>query len=148
MRKSTLNFYIFIKYVEMLFLFLFTTLIISSGAWIISKLANDSDTFEKEGTLFSTKRMLLTFTSLSLIIAIWNLFFNTLFTNLRLLAKMRCVTLGLCVFDCMNYICCYKCCKFGCQDRCSSGGCPKLQTAFKWLLSAIIVGTNIYYIRE
>ena len=37
MRKSTLNFYYFIKWLEMAVLTIFTTLIVSSGVYVIRK---------------------------------------------------------------------------------------------------------------
>lgn len=42
--------------------------------------------------------------------------------NLRFAVKMKCVTCGLVVFNCLNYICLYKLCLKPCRDRCCGGG--------------------------
>ena len=71
-----------------------------------------------------------------------NLFYNTLLINLRLLAKMRCVTFGLCIFDCANILCCFRCCKKPCQDRC----CVSPWPIFKWFISCGVLGYTIMLI--
>ena len=43
MRRSTLNFYIFIKIIEMILMVLFSTLIISSGVWLIEQVSREHE---------------------------------------------------------------------------------------------------------
>ena len=71
------------------------------------------------------------------------MFYNTLLTNLRLLAKMQSVTWGLCVFDCVNKIICYKCCRKPCQDRCLTPW-----TLLKWVIKGIWLGITISAVRN
>ena len=74
-----------------------------------------------------------------MLIAVMNLFYNTLLTNLRLFAKIEfCTTWGLCCFDCLNILCCFKCCRKACQDRCLTPF-----TVLKWVLSAAWIGYTI-----
>ena len=86
---------------------------------------------------------LVIFVPLTLLVALINLFYNTLLTNLRLLAKIHSTTWGLCIFDLFNKICCYKCCRKPCQDRCCT---PWL--FFKWFLTVVWVLLTIKVVRD
>ena len=81
--------------------------------------------------------------AVTLVLVAYNLFYNTLLINLRFTAKMRCVTWGLCIFDCFNGIICYACLRKPCQDRICTPW-----TAGKWLVSAGIMGWTITMIRD
>ena len=70
------------------------------------------------------------------------MFYNTILTNLRLIAKIKCVTLGLCLFDCTNFLICFCCIRKLCQDRMNSWF-----TLIKWVLKIGIIGYTIYLIQ-
>lgn len=63
--------------------------------------------------------------------------------NLRFLAKMRCVTFGICLFDVFNFIFCYCFLVKPCRDRCFSPW-----TLVKWVIKAGIIGYTIFLIGD
>ena len=79
----------------------------------------------------------------SLVLIIFQLCYNTLLTNLRLFAKMKCVTFGLCLFDCTNWMICFCCVRRLCQDRLNSWF-----TLVKWIFYIAIIGFTIHQIQE
>ena len=134
MRQKTLRFYYLIKWLEMVILAMLTALIIHSGVKLIREHIRQAE---------QLNYYLLIFVPLTLLVALINLFYNTLLTNLRLLTKIHSTTWGLCVFDLFNKICCYKCCRKPCQDRCCS---PWL--IFKWFLTVVWVLLTIKVVRD
>ena len=99
MKDSTLCLLYLVKYLELAFLFAWTGLIAASGVYYIG-LITDRDS----GSGDSLNIMA---TMACIILAVFNLFYNNLFINLRFKSKMKSVTLGLCCFDAINYCICY-----------------------------------------
>lgn len=78
-----------------------------------------------------------------MVLILWNLFYNNLLINLRFLAKMRCVTFGMFLFDALNFLFCYCFLVKPCRDRCFTPW-----TIIKWLIKGGIIGTAIYYVQQ
>ena len=78
----------------------------------------------------------------SCVLIVYNLLYNNLLINLRFLAKMRCVTCGICFYDVLNFVWCNCCLNKLCRDRCFSIG-----TTIKWVLKGGIMGYTIYMVR-
>jgi len=76
-------------------------------------------------------------------ICVLHLFYNNLLINLRFYSKMKCVTCGLCLFDCINWAFCYCILLKPCRDRCFT-----IWTAVKWVFLAAIMGTTIYLVQD
>ena len=100
MRQATLGLFYVVKYLELTFLITWTGLLFSSAFYFI-------DVITEQGDIDSDDRMCIIFTGICLVLVLWNLFYNNLLINLRFLAKMRCVTFGMCLFDLFNYLFCY-----------------------------------------
>ena len=79
-----------------------------------------------------------------MILVLYNLFYNNLLINLRFLCKMKCYTVGLCIFDCLNIMFCYRIFFKPCRDQC----CFKPLTIGKWIIKGGLIGYTIYMIRE
>ena len=120
---------------------MFTTLIMGSGVYLLRQEFDQHDfmTDDKQDKQIP----IVVGVSLTLLLVVMNLFYNTLLINLRLLAKMKCVTFGLCIFDCANILCCFKCCVKPCQDRLFT-----LFTLFKWVVKAAIIGYTIHAVAQ
>jgi hypothetical protein len=67
--------------------------------------------------LAESDRTLISMVCISLGIVVLNLFYNTLLINCRFSVKMKCVTLGLCLFDCVNGLFCYCLLKKVCKNN-------------------------------
>ena len=63
--------------------------------------------------------------------------------NLRFYSKMKCVTCGICLFDCLNYLFCYCFLRKPCLDRWNNPW-----TAGKWIFKAAFIGYTISLIRN
>ena len=61
--------------------------------------------------------------------------------NIRFYGKMKCVTFGLCLFDCLNYTFCYCILRRVCIDRWNNPF-----SAAKWLIKAGLMGYTIWLI--
>lgn len=125
-----------VKYLELTFLIIWTGLIFNGAFFFIDQLTEQTQ-------IESNDRMAIIFVGISLVLILWNLFYNNLLINLRFLAKMRCVTLGLCLFDAFNFLFCYCFLVKPCRDRCFTPW-----TLVKWLIKGGIIGTAIYYVRQ
>jgi len=86
---------------------------------------------------------LLVFAPICIALTIFNLFYNNLMINLRFMAKMRCVTFGLCLFDCINYAFCYCFLQKPCRDKCFTPW-----TVGKWAIKAAIMGYTVFLVKE
>ena len=73
-----------------------------------------------------------------MVLTLFNVLYNKLFTNLRFLAKINCVTFGMCTFDCFNVLICFCLLKKPCRDRCFTPW-----TLGKWAIKAILFGITI-----
>ena len=135
MKEWTLGLLYVTKYIELLFLIILTGLVVSSGISYIVLIT--------ERPIDSKDEMNIAMTAVCLALAAFNLFYNNLLINLRFLAKMKCVTFGLCCFDAVNYLFCYCCLVKSCKDRCFTPW-----SIIKWLVKAGIMGFTIYLVRE
>lgn len=74
-------------------------------------------------------------------LAVMNIVYNNLFTNLRFRCKICCKTAGLCVYDAVNFLFGFCCMKKLCQDRCCTVG-----TIIKWILKFAVFGYSTYLV--
>jgi len=130
----TLGLFYFVKWLELAFLFVWTGLLFSSAFYFI-------DLITEQNEIESSDLQCIIFTAISMVLVLWNLFYNNLMINLRFVAKMRCVTFGMCIFDAFNYLMCYCILRKPCRDRCFSPW-----TLGKWLIKGGIIGYTIYLI--
>ena len=135
MREATLGLYYFVKYLELIFLCVWSVMLFVSGISLVNKVSE-----EVEG---DNDTLIYIFTGITLVLVLFNLFYNNLLINLRFLAKMRCVTFGLCLFDAINYAFCYCFLAKPCKDRCFS-----LWTLGKWAIKGGIIGYTIYLVQQ
>lgn len=77
------------------------------------------------------------------VLAFFHLFYNNLLINLRFLCKMRCVTLGLCMYDCVNIAFCHCILLKPCRDRCFT-----IWTMIKWAIYGVIMGVTIHLVKN
>ena len=96
MRESTLWLLILIKWCEMIFLWVLVGCLIPSCIALIQNLEGDA--------IYISVLAII-----SCLFALVHAVYNTLFTNLRFCFKLRCVTLGKCVYDFFNYLICFCC---------------------------------------
>ena len=136
MRQATLGLFYIVKYLELIFLFFWTGWLISSGVYFIDLITEQVDIEGKD-------QQCIIFTAISLVLVLWNLFYNNLLINLRFLTKMRCVTFGLCVFDAFNYLFCYCFLAKPCRDKCFTPW-----TLIKWLIKGGIMGYTVYLVMD
>ena len=131
MREATLGLFYFVKYLELTFLFVWTGLTFSSAMWFL-------DTIRAQEELIENDQLLIVFCIITIVLIMFNLFYNNLLINLRFYAKMQCVTCGLCLFDVINWLFCYCILAKPCRDRCVTPW-----TVGKWVLKAALLGTTI-----
>ena len=136
MRQATLGLFYVVKYLELCFLCVWTGLLFSSAFYFIDLITEQSDINDKD-------LQCIIFIGISLVLVLWNLFYNNLLINLRFLAKMRCVTFGMCVFDAFNYLFCYCFLQKPCRDKCFTPW-----SIIKWLIKGGIIGYTIYLITD
>ena len=136
MRSGTLGLFYFCKFVELIFLTIWTVLTIGSGTWLIQRIANSVD-------ISGAETQCLVLVPICLVLTVFNLFYNNLLINLRFKCKMNCVTIGICVFDIVNYIGCYCCLLKPCRDKCFTPW-----TLGKWFIKAGIFGYTIYIVKQ
>ena len=134
MRQATLGLFYFVKFLELAFIFTWTVLMISAGAWFIDKIA--------EQDLINDKDIqCIVFVSVTLFLTIWNLFYNNLLINLRFHCKVKCLTCGYVIFDFFNFLFCYCFLKKPCRDKCFTPF-----TIVKWIFKAGIIGYTIHLV--
>ena len=136
MRQATLGLFYVVKYLELIFLIAWTGLIFRSAFYFI-------DLISEQEVIKGDDRLCIIFTGICLVLILWNLFYNNLLINLRFLAKMRCVTFGLCIFDAFNYLFCYCFLVKPCRDKWFT-----YWSLIKWLIKGGILGTTIYLVQE
>ena len=82
-------------------------------------------------------------TGVTLMIVLFHLFYNNLLINLRLFCKIKCVTIGLCLFDAFNYCFCYCFLVKPCRDKWYSHW-----TLGKWIIKVGVIGFTIYLVQK
>ena len=102
MKAATLLLYYLVKFAELTFLFSWTILILVSGIWFLNRIT-DQEEMDEDGK----DSQCLVLVPICIVLVIFNLLYNNLLINLRFLAKMRSMTFGLCIFDCVNWTTCY-----------------------------------------
>lgn len=136
MKSGTLGLFYFCKFVELIFLTIWTVLMIGSGTWLVQRIANSVD-------ITSSEQKLLVLVPICLLTALFNLFYNNLLINLRFKCKMNCVTVGMCIFDVVNFIWCYCILRKPCRDRCFTPW-----TLGKWFIKVGLFGYTIYLVKQ
>ena len=127
------------RFLELLLVTMLTSLILSSGLWLIDKIRSQNIISDEEVYVMAL-------VVITMIMVIYNLFYNILLSNLRFAVKMRCVTFGLCIFDCTNHICCWKCCKTLCENKFTNKNI--CFTILKWGVTAIFCSITIIFIKN
>ena len=135
MREATLGLFYFVKYLELIFLVIWSSLLISSGVYFVDKVSE-----EKVG---DSDTMIYVMTAVTCVLVLFNLLYNNLLINIRFFAKMRCVTFGLCCFDAVNFCLCYCFLVKPCRDKCFSPW-----TVCKWLIKGAVIGYTIYLVQQ
>ena len=136
MRQATLGLFYFVKFTELAFIFTWTVLMISAGVWFIDKIAEQTTQNDKD-------IQCIVLVSVALFLAIWNLFYNNLFINLRFHCKVKCLTCGYVIFDFFNYLFCYCFLRKACRDRCFTP-----LTIVKWVIKIGVIGYTIHMVKE
>ena len=129
MREGTLALFYFCKYLELGALSIWTVLMIGQISLILQPIKMDTNT-EMQMTI------LLPIVG---VLSLFNLLFNNLLINLRFYCKMKCVTVGMCIFDCINIVQCHCCLDKPCRDRCFTPW-----TIVKWVLKSAIIGYTVF----
>lgn len=109
-RQATLVLYSCFKFIELILQIALTGLMCGSGFWLTDKIREQTIVLDEDRTLMAM-------VGISLVLTIYQLFYNTLLINLRFNVKMKCVTAGLCMFDCVNFLFCYCCLKKICKNN-------------------------------
>ena len=81
MRQATLGLFYIIKYMELLFLFVWAGLILSSAIWFIDQIQDQSVIEDKDVQC-------IVMVIVCLVLVFYNLLYNNLLLNLRFYAKM------------------------------------------------------------
>lgn len=140
MRSGTLGLFYFCKFVELIFLTIWSVLTIGSGTWLIQRILNSNH--NAEYTESNAEFFLLFLIPTCLVAILGNLFYNNLLINLRFLCKMNCATIGFCIFDFVNVLGCYCILKKPCRDKCFS-----YWTIGKWIIKTLLFGATIYFVK-
>ena len=130
MREGTLALFYFCKYLELGALLIWTVLMIGQISLILQNSPDTSNTTELQMTILLP---------IVAVLSLYNLLFNNLLINLRFYCKMKCVTVGMCIFDCINIVQCHCCLDKPCRDRCFTPW-----TIVKWVLKSAIIGYTVF----
>ena len=136
MKAATLGLVYVFKYTELLFLIAITVLIFTHSITFLQHVV-------KQIEQTSTDKHLIVTLPVCMVLAAYNLLFNNLLINLRFKCKMSCVTVGLCLFDCVNHVICYRFLLAPCRDQCF-----KPWTLFKWVIKILIFGYTIDLVKS
>ena len=134
MREGTLALLIICKWLEIVALLVWSILTISQISLVIQ--IDHPSMIEERPQIFYP--LILT-----AVLILYNLLFNNLLINLRFYCKMKCVTVGLCVYDACNYAQCECCLKKVCRDRCFTRW-----TIGKWILKLVVIYYTILALGE
>ena len=129
MKEGTLALFYFCKFLELGALLIWSVLTLSQISLVIQM---------DHPTLMEYKPELFYPLILIAVLIIYNLLFNNLLINLRFYCKMRCVTVGLCIYDAWNYAQCECCLNKLCRDRCFTRF-----TVTKWVLKSSVIGLTV-----
>ena len=99
MRQATLGLFYLIKYAELIFLLVWSGLVLSSTLWFIDQIQEQPEISDKDVQC-------IVFTIIVLVLVCFNLLYNNLVINLRFLAKVKCYTTGRCIYDFINILQC------------------------------------------
>ena len=133
MREGTLALFYFCKYLELGALLI----------WSVLTLSQISLTVQVDYEHFATRPEKFGPLILVGVLIIYNLLFNNLLINLRFYCKMRCVTVGLCVYDAVNFVQCECCLNKPCRDRCFTPW-----TIVKWILKTLVISVTLYILNQ
>ena len=100
MKAATLGLVYIFKFLELAMLSVWTVLTLMHSTIFLNHVATQ---IEKT----NTDMQLLILVPFCMLLAVYNLFYNNLLINLRFRCKMCCVTVGMCLFDCINLLFCY-----------------------------------------
>ena len=134
LRRNTLYFLYFCKFLELFFL-------MGLSVYIIV-VACDIMTWHDFG--FGTELMILSTLMIPLIILVTlHLFYQNLLLNLRFSINLKSRTAGLICYKFVNYLFCHcfleKCCRDKCKNR---------STQVKWLFMIVLLGGTIWIVSE
>ena len=136
MRSGTLGLFYFCKIIELIFLTVWTVLLLGSAMWLIRNIAATNEPTDTEKTL-------IYLTPVCMLFALMNLFYNNLLINLRFKCKISSLTVGYCIFDVVNFLFCYCILRMPCRDRCFT-----VPTLIKWGCKAALFGYTIYLVKQ
>ena len=136
MQAATLYLMYLIKYAELGILASLTALIMASGFWL-------TDTIRDQNVIDDLDKRVIICVYICQVLVLFNLFYNTLLLNLRFLAKMKCVTTGICIFDCINYLICFKILRKPCENRLFN-----FWLLAKWVITGAICGYTYSQVSE
>ena len=110
-KKATVILFNFVKFAELIWIIVLTCLIFAKGINLITMITEQADIKSKDDQCIKS-------VSISMMLVLYNLFYTNLLINLRFKCKLRCYTIGLCIFDCLNFIFCYRILLKPCRDQC------------------------------
>ena len=134
MREGTLWLVYICKYLELAFLFAVTILMFITGIGFMQQVGK----LKNQG---AAVLQVFIFVPICLFLAVMNLVYNNLLTNIRFKCKLTCKTLGVCFYDVINGIFGFCCLKKLCTDKCFS-----VPTLIKWVVKAGIFGYSLYVV--
>ena len=137
LRSSTLGLFYFCKYAELIFLTVWTVLMIGSGAWLMQKVGADQD------FPINSRNQLMTLIPVCMVLAVFNIFYNNLLFNLRFSINLKSRTAGICLFKYVNWLFCSCVLEKPCKDRCFTPW-----TIGKWVVKAIIFGYTLHVVKQ
>ena len=130
MREGTLIFIYLYKFLELAFHIAWCVVLCVSGIRFMIE-CNEA----KKGPLVLQCLVLV---PICMALAVTNMMYNNLLTNLRFKCKTKSKLCGCLVFDCINYTMCWCCFKRFCRDK----WC-EWPTILKWTMKAAIFGYTI-----
>ena len=134
LKRSTLNFFYFCKFVELFFLTSLTVYIFMTGITVIN--------FSPFG--FGTEfHILSTIMVPILILVAMNLFYQNLLLNLRFNINLKSRTAGLICYDYVNYVFCHCWLESPCNDKCGTNRMLR-----KWLFKLVAFGGTIWLVTD
>ena len=136
-KKATVILFNFVKFAELIWITVLTCLIFAKGINFFIMITEQSEIKSKDVQCIIG-------VSISMVLVLYNLFYTNLMINLRFKCKLKCYTIGLCVFDCLNFIFCYRILLKPCRDQC----CIKPWTIGKWIIKVGLIGLTSYLIRQ